>query len=91
MPLDPRGGPLKAVAARAREPGDSSTSVTVIALTGPMFHDILEPPMQAMIGLLRRGVAVQRDRDARPFLMSRAVNFPGSPPPLRCGPHGARC
>jgi len=77
VPLDPRGGPLKAVAVRAREPGDSSTSVTVIALTGPMFHDILEPPMQAMIGILRRGVAVQRDHDARPFLMSRAVNFPG--------------
>ena len=86
MPLDPVGAPLRTVAVGAREPLDSATRVIVIAGIEPMFRDILEPPCEGMVGMLRRGPAVKRDRDNRPFLVSRAVDLPGLPATLEMWP-----
>ena len=86
VPLDPVGAPLRTVAVGAREPLDSATRVIVIAGIEPLFRDILAPSSDGMVGMLRRGPAVKRGRDNRPFLVSRAVDLPGLPATLEMWP-----
>jgi signal transduction histidine kinase len=86
VPLDPVGAPLRTLALRAQELDDPASGVVVIAATGPLFRDILDPSASGMMGVLRRGPALVRDRDARPFLVSRAVRLPGVPATLEMWP-----